>query len=56
MGSWKKITPPGDAENVLTVGAVNKQALLAPFSSIGNTVDMHRIAVVFPVNISPIPA
>ena len=39
MGSWKKITPPGDAENVLTVGAVNKQALLAPFSSIGNTAD-----------------
>ncbi|MCD8182511.1 MAG: S8 family serine peptidase [Bacteroides sp.] len=39
MGSWKKITPPGDAENVLTVGAVNKKALLAPFSSIGNTAD-----------------
>ena len=39
MGSWKKITPPGDAENVLTVGAVNKNALLAPFSSVGNTAD-----------------
>lgn len=39
MGSWKKITPPGDAVNVLTVGAVNKQAVLAPFSSIGNTAD-----------------
>lgn len=39
MGSWKKITPPGDAENVLTVGAVNKKALLAPFSSVGNTAD-----------------
>ncbi len=39
MGSWKKITPPGDAENVLTVGAVNKRAVLAPFSSIGNTAD-----------------
>ena len=39
MGSWKKITPPGDADNVLTVGAINKQALLAPFSSIGNTAD-----------------
>ena len=37
MGSWKKITPPGDAENVLTVGAVDKKAILAPFSSIGNT-------------------
>lgn len=38
-GSWKKITPPGDAENVLTVGAVNKEGLLATFSSIGNTAD-----------------
>ena len=42
MGSWKKITPPGDAENVLTVGAIDKEAVLAPFSSIGNTAD-HRI-------------
>ncbi len=39
MGSWKKITPPGDADNVLTVGAVDKKAVLAPFSSIGNTAD-----------------
>lgn len=39
MGSWKKITPPGDADNVLTVGAIDKKALLAPFSSIGNTAD-----------------
>ena len=38
-GSWKKITPPGDAENVLTVGAIDKKKLLAPFSSIGNTAD-----------------
>lgn len=38
-GSWKKITPPGDAENVITVGAVNKYGVLAPFSSVGNTVD-----------------
>ncbi|WP_418696496.1 S8 family peptidase [Bacteroides sp.] len=37
--SWKKVTPPGDAENVLTVGAVDKNAVLAPFSSIGNTAD-----------------
>ena len=42
IGSWKKITPPGDAENVLTVGAVDKEAVLAPFSSVGNTAD-HRI-------------
>ena len=38
-GSWKKITPPGDAENVITVGAVNKYGVLAPFSSVGNTDD-----------------
>lgn len=39
MGSWKKMTPPGDADNVLTVGAIDKKAVLAPFSSIGNTAD-----------------
>lgn len=39
MSSWKKITPPGDAENVLTVGAVDRNAELAPFSSVGNTAD-----------------
>ena len=38
-GSGKKITPPGDAENVITVGAVNKYGVLAPFSSVGNTAD-----------------
>lgn len=38
-GSWKKITPPGDADNVLTVGAVDKKGLLASFSSVGNTAD-----------------
>ena len=38
-GSWKKITPPGDAGNVITVGAVNKYGVLAPFSSVGNTAD-----------------
>lgn len=38
-GSWKKITPPGDAENVITVDAVNKYGVLAPFSSVGNTAD-----------------
>jgi subtilisin family serine protease len=36
---WKKITPPGDADNVLTVGAVDSNAVLADFSSIGNTSD-----------------
>ena len=39
MGSWKKITPPGDAENVLTVGAVDKKGVLASFSSVGTTAD-----------------
>lgn len=39
MGSWKKITPPGDAEHVITVGAIDKKMMLAPFSSIGNTAD-----------------
>lgn len=38
-GSWKKITPPGDAFNVITVGAIDKKGVLAPFSSIGNTAD-----------------
>ena len=38
-GPWKKITPPGDADNVLTVGAVGKDRVLASFSSIGNTAD-----------------
>ena len=41
-GSWKKITPPGDAYNVLTVGAIDKRAVLATFSSVGNTAD-HRV-------------
>ena len=41
-GSWKKITPPGDADNVLTVGAIDKRAVLATFSSVGNTSD-HRL-------------
>ena len=41
-GSWKKITPPGDADNVLTVGAIDKRAVLATFSSVGNTADVIR--------------
>ena len=41
-GSWKKITPPGDADNGLTVGAIDKRAVLATFSSVGNTAD-HRV-------------
>ena len=38
--SWKKITPPADAENVLTVGAMVWQTgVIAGFSSVGNTQD-----------------
>lgn len=37
---WKKITPPGDADNVLTVGAIVWQTgVIASFSSVGNTQD-----------------
>lgn len=25
-GTWKKLTPPGDAENVITVGAMDKKS------------------------------
>ena len=38
-GSWKKITPPADAEKVIAVGAVNTAGLNADFSSVGNTAD-----------------
>lgn len=37
--AWKKISPPADAEHVLTVGAVSKQGINALFSSLGNTAD-----------------
>ena len=38
-GSWKKITPPADAFNVITVAAIDSSLMLAPFSSVGNTTD-----------------
>lgn len=38
-GTWKKITPPGDAEEVITVGAMDRNLVNAEFSSVGNTVD-----------------
>lgn len=38
-GAWKKITPPADAEHVITVGAVNRELVNADFSSVGNTID-----------------
>ena len=34
-GTWKKITPPGDAENVITVGAADRNLVNADFSSVG---------------------
>ncbi len=37
--AWKKVTPPGDAENILVVGALTKELANADFSSIGNTAD-----------------
>ena len=37
--AWKKMTPPGDSENVLTVGAINYELENADFSSIGHTSD-----------------
>ena len=38
-GTWKKIGFPGDAKDILTVGAVNKDSVNTLFSSIGNTAD-----------------
>lgn len=36
---WKKITPPADAYNVLTVGAVDGNRINTVFSSVGYTAD-----------------
>ena len=36
---WEKITVPGDADSILTVGAVDGTGHLAGFSSVGNTAD-----------------
>lgn len=36
---WGKITPPGDAKNVITVGAVGTDSVIASFSSHGPTAD-----------------
>ena len=38
-GSWKKITPPADAENVISVGAIKLTGINTDFSSVGNTTD-----------------
>lgn len=39
MDSWKKISVPADAKNIITVGAVTPQRTNAAFSSIGPTAD-----------------
>ena len=39
MGSWKRISFPADADNILTVGALTYQGLNSPFSSVGPTAD-----------------
>lgn len=36
---WKYISSPADADSIITVGAVDLQANIAPFSSIGPTAD-----------------
>ncbi|MDU1891196.1 MAG: S8 family serine peptidase [Dysgonomonas sp.] len=38
---WEKITPPSDAFNVLTVGAVKRDSVIAEFSSRGYTADLR---------------
>lgn len=38
-GTWKKITPPADAEHVVTVGALTRELINTEFSSVGNTTD-----------------
>lgn len=39
MGAWKKIGVPADADNILTVGAVDVEGNNAPFSSVGPSQD-----------------
>lgn len=38
---WKKITSPSDAANVLTMGAVQRDSVVATFSSRGMTADLR---------------
>ena len=39
LGTWKKINVPGDADDILTVGAVNAQRVNTGFSSVGPSAD-----------------
>lgn len=36
---WQKSTPPSDAQNVIAVGAVGTDSIIAPFSSFGEMAD-----------------
>jgi len=38
-GTWNKITPPGDAENVITVGAPFRNLVNGDFCCVGNSTD-----------------
>lgn len=38
---WEKITPPSDVDNVLTVGAIRQDSVIARFSSRGMTTDLR---------------
>ena len=39
MGQWKKIGVPADASDIITVGAINADGQIAPFSSVGPSQD-----------------
>lgn len=49
---WKKVTPPGDAEHVLTVGATTREGVNAEFSSVGNSADGRVKPEVMAVGVS----
>jgi len=38
---WKYMTPPADARNVLSIGAIGVDSTIAPFSSLGPTFDLR---------------
>lgn len=38
---WRRITSPADAENVLTVGAIQRDSIISSFSSRGPTADLR---------------
>ncbi|MCR4603654.1 MAG: S8 family serine peptidase [Prevotella sp.] len=39
MGQWKKIGVPADAHDIITVGAIDAEGKIAPFSSVGPSQD-----------------